>query len=412
MWLIRAPACHDESVSAGPDVAPRDLGPIGLGSIDLGPLGLVPMDMAGRANLVRELMGEAGCEALLVSNRSNVRYLSGFSGSAGMVLVRPDDTVLVTDGRYAAQAEREVAASGAPVRVAALWASQQLDLLGELVKGVGRVGVEADHVSWAAATAWSEGWAKDVELVATSGVVEGLREGKDAGEIARVAAAAAVADAALAAVAPMLAGRTPGGPGHLTEVELAVALDSEMRRLGAEGPAFETIVASGPNGAEPHHHPAARKIEPGDLVTVDFGARVDGYCSDMTRTVVAGEAAPAPELRRVAAVVLASQDAGLSAVRAGVAAVEVDRACREVIEAAGFGELFVHRTGHGVGLDVHEPPWLGGPSEDILSCGQVVTVEPGVYVPGLGGARTEDTVVVTEAGCEILTKTPKEVYSF
>lgn len=394
-------------MSAGPDVAPRD-----LGTIDLGPMDLGPMDMAGRAERVRELMDEAGCEALLVSNRSNVRYLSGFSGSAGMVLVRPDDTVLVTDGRYAAQAEREVAASGAPVRVAALWASQQLDLLGELVKGVGRVGVEADHVSWAAATAWSEGWAKDVELVATSGVVEGLREGKDAGEIARVAAAAAVADAALAAVAPMLAGLTPGGPGHLTEVELAVALDSEMRRLGAEGPAFETIVASGPNGAEPHHHPAARKIEPGDLVTVDFGARVDGYCSDMTRTVVAGEAAPAPELRRVAAVVLASQDAGLSAVRAGVAAVEVDRACREVIEAAGFGELFVHRTGHGVGLDVHEPPWLGGPSEDILSCGQVVTVEPGVYVPGLGGARTEDTVVVTEAGCEILTKTPKEVYSF
>lgn len=399
-------------MSAGPDVAPRDLGPIDLGSMDLGPMGLGPMDMAGRANRLRELMGEGGCEALLVSNRSNVRYLSGFSGSAGMVLVRPDDTVLVTDGRYAAQAEREVAASGAPVRVAALWASQQLDLLGELVKGVGRVGVEADHVSWAAATAWSEGWAKDVELVATSGVVEGLREGKDAGEIARVAAAAAVADAALAAVAPMLAGLTPGGPGHLTEVELAVALDSEMRRLGAEGPAFETIVASGPNGAEPHHHPAARKIEPGELVTVDFGARVDGYCSDMTRTVVAGEAAPAPELRRVAAVVLASQDAGLSAVRAGVAAVEVDRACREVIEAAGFGELFVHRTGHGVGLDVHEPPWLGGPSEDILSCGQVVTVEPGVYVPGLGGARTEDTVVVTEAGCEILTKTPKEVYSF
>jgi Xaa-Pro aminopeptidase len=373
--------------------------------MDLADMDLAAMNWAGRVAKVRERLAEAGCEALLVSNRSNVRYLSGFSGSAGMVLVRREDAVLVTDGRYASQAGRELAASGAPVQVAALWASQQLDFLAELVKGVVRVGVEADHVSWAAARAWSEGWAKDVELVATSRVVEGLRERKDAGEVARIAAAAAIAGRALAALAPMLAG-------HPMEVELAVALDGEMRRLGAEAPAFETIVASGPNGAEPHHRPSARRICPGDLVTIDFGARVDGYCSDMTRTMAVGGAAPAPELRRVAAVVLASQDAGLSAVRDGVAAVEIDRACREVIDAAGLGELFVHRTGHGVGLDVHEPPWLGPPSEDILGCGQVVTVEPGVYVPGLGGARIEDTVVVTEAGCEILTMTPKEVHAF
>ncbi len=259
-------------------------------------------------------------------------------------------------------------------------------------------------MSWAAQRAWSGGWAKDAELVATSGVVEKLRENKDEGEITRVAAAAAVADEALAVVLEML-------PEHPTEVEVAIALDAEMRRLGAEGPAFETIVASGPNGAEPHHRPSARKIGHGDLVVVDFGARVDGYCSDMTRTIAVGQAELAPELRQVSAVVLASQDAGLSAVRAGVAAAEIDHACREVIEAAGFGALFVHRTGHGVGLDIHEPPWLGGLSDDILGCGQVVTVEPGVYVPGLGGARTEDTVVVTETGCEILTMTPKEIYA-
>jgi Xaa-Pro aminopeptidase len=147
------------------------------------------------------------------------------------------------------------------------------------------------------------------------------------------------------------------------------------------------------------------------MVTVDFGARVDGYCSDMTRTVMVGPGPVAPELRRVFSVVLTSQDAGLSAVREGVRAAEVDRACREVVEASGWGDLFVHGTGHGVGLNVHEAPSLGIPSQDILSCGQVVTVEPGVYVPGLGGARTEDTVVVTEAGCEILTKTPREVYA-
>ncbi|HTT88635.1 MAG TPA: Xaa-Pro peptidase family protein [Acidimicrobiales bacterium] len=369
------------------------------------PLAELPaMDVAGRVSRVRERLGEAGCDVLLVSGRSNVRYLTGFTGSAGMVLVRAGDAVLVTDGRYGSQAERELAASGTEVQVAALWASEQLNFLGQLVKDVARVGVEAEHVSWAAERRWSGTWAKDLELVPTSGVVEKLREQKDPGEIARISAAAGVADKALAGVMGLLTGQP-------TEIEVAVALDGEMRRLGAESPAFETIVASGPNGAEPHHRPAARRTGPGDLITFDFGARVDGYCSDMTRTFAVDGAALAPELRRVWAVVLASQDAGLSAVRAGVAGVEVDRACREVVEAAGYGDLFVHRTGHGVGLDIHEPPWLGGPSTDILASGQVVTVEPGVYVPGLGGARTEDTVVVTEAGCEILTMTPKEIYA-
>jgi Xaa-Pro aminopeptidase len=220
--------------------------------------------------------------------------------------------------------------------------------------------------------------------------------------VARIAAAAAIADQAFTVVPTLL-------EGGATEGEVAAALDAEMRRLGAGAPAFDTIVASGPNGAEPHHHPGGRRVVPGELVVVDFGARVDGYCSDMTRTVRAG--APedvAEELRRVATVVLASQDAGLSAVRDGAAGSEVDRACREVVEAVGWGEYFVHGTGHGVGLDIHEAPSLAKSSADILSTGQVVTVEPGVYVPGLGGARTEDTVVVTDAGCEVLTLTPKQ----
>jgi Xaa-Pro aminopeptidase len=387
-------------VSAGPtEGEPEQRG------VEQGPAGhLPPMDLVGRVGRVRARLGEAGCDALLVSNRSNVRYLTGFSGSAGMLLVGAADAVLVTDGRYGAQAARELAASGAEVEVAALWANEQLTLLGQLVKDVARVGVEAENVSWAAQRAWSEGWAKGVELVPTSRVVERLREFKDKGEIARIAAAAAVADEALAMVMGML-------PAQPREVELAVALDAEMRRLGADGPSFETIVASGPNGAEPHHRPSRRQLDLGDLVVVDFGARVDGYCSDMTRTIAMSESDLGLELRRVSGVVRASQDAGLSAVRAGVAAGEIDRACREVIEAAGLGALFVHSTGHGVGLDIHEPPWLRGPSDDILASGQVVTVEPGVYVPGLGGARTEDTVVVTETGCEILTMTPKEIYA-
>lgn len=361
------------------------------------------MDLAGRATRVRELMGDSGCDALLISNLANVRYLTGFSGSAAMLLVRPDDAVLVTDGRYATQAVAELSRAGAEIKIEAVPTADQMELLGALAAGLGAVGLEAEHVAWARQRRYARAWGRGKKLVPTTGLVEGLRQRKDAGEVARIAAAAAVADRALARVQHCLSERP-------TEVEVAVALDTEMRRLGAEAAAFETIVAAGPNAAEPHHHPSGRRVKPGELVVLDFGARVEGYCSDMTRTVRAGEhRKPPKELRRVAAVVLASQDAGLSAVRDGARAADVDRACREVVEAAGWGEFFVHGTGHGVGLDIHEAPAVSKPSKDILCSGQVVTVEPGVYIPGLGGARTEDTVVVTEAGCEVLTLTPKRL---
>ena len=365
---------------------------------------LPQMGLPGRTGRLRAQLGGATCDALLVSSLANVRYLTGFSGSAGLLLVLPDDAVLVTDGRYKSQVQRELAASGAEARAVALRADEQPELLGQLAQGVAKLGLEADHVSWAQQRRWAQTWAAGIDLVATSGLVEGLRERKDDGEIARIATAAAIADEALARVQGMLTERP-------TEADFAIALDAEMRRLGADEPAFETIVAAGPNGAEPHHRPSARRVGDREMVTVDFGARVDGYCSDMTRTLLPISGGTTPELRRVFSVVLASQDAGLAAVRDGVRGAEVDRACREVVEAAGWGDLFVHGTGHGVGLNVHEAPSLGIPSQDILCCGQVVTVEPGVYVPGLGGARTEDTVVVTEAGCEILTMTPREVHA-
>jgi Xaa-Pro aminopeptidase len=363
--------------------------------------GLPAMDVAGRLGRLRPAMDRAGCDVLVVSHLPNVRYLTGFRGSAGVLVVRADDAVLVTDGRYGLQAPAEVAASGAPATVEVSPHAAQADLLARLASGAGRLGLEAEHVSWERQRQWALARGPRSAPVPTTGLVEGLRRTKDAGEVARVAAAAAVADAALATVAPMadLAPR---------EAELALALDGEMRRLGAEAPAFATIVASGPNGAEPHHSPSGRRLCPGDLVIVDFGAQVDGYRSDMTRVLVVGDAGQvAAALRRAATVVLAAQDAGLAAVRHGVAAAEVDRACREVVGAAGLGDLFVHGTGHGVGLDVHEAPALAEPSADILCAGQVVTVEPGVYIPGLGGARTEDTVVVTDAGCQVLTMTPK-----
>jgi len=370
-------------------------------------LDMPAMDVPGRLSRLRAAMGGHGPEALLVSNLVNIRYLSGFSGSAALLLVRPDDAVLVTDGRYATQARAELERAGVAARVEVRPAHQQGEVLGELARGLARLGLEGEHVSWGLQRRFSQSWASDIELVATKDLVEQLRQGKDAGELARVAAAARTADHALQNVRGMLdAGRS--------ECDFALALDTEMRRLGAAGPAFETIVAAGPNGAEPHHHPSPRPVGRGELVVVDFGAVVDGYCSDMTRSLWAGPG-PGPgagrgpaELARAYSVVLAAQEAGLAAVADGAAAAEVDRACREVVGAAGMGEYFVHGTGHGVGLDIHEAPWVGAASEDILCSGQVVTVEPGVYIPGLGGARIEDTVVVTGSGRKVLTLTPQQ----
>lgn len=364
--------------------------------------GLAPMSTPDRAGRLRPLLEGAGCEALLVTGLANVRYLCGFSGSAGMLWVGPDELVLVTDGRYRSQAATELASAGVEAHVEAWPAYEQPGVLAKLSSGLGRVGLESHQVSWARQREWGAGWAAGTELLPTTGLVEGLRAVKDRGELARLAVAAGISDAALAAASDLF---RPGA----SERELARALDWEMRSLGADGPAFETIVGSGPNGAEPHHHPGARPLQEGDTVVVDFGARLDGYCSDMTRTLVVGPAARVhPQLRRAAQVVLAAQDAGLAAVRAGAGGREVDRACREVVGAAGMSDLFVHGTGHGVGLDIHEAPGLGLSSTDILSSGQVVTVEPGVYIPGLGGVRTEDTVLVTEAGCQVLTLTPKD----
>jgi Xaa-Pro aminopeptidase len=229
--------------------------------------------------------------------------------------------------------------------------------------------------------------------------VEGLRLVKDAGEAARIRAACAIADAALEKVRPRLL----EGP---TESEFGMELDAAMRSMGAADVSFETIVASGPNGAKPHHRPGLRRIVEGDLVVIDFGALVDGYHSDMTRTVAVG--AIDDRSREMLDVVLEAQDAGVRAVSAGVAAAEVDRVCREIIDSAGLGDAFLHGTGHGVGLDIHEEPRVSGRSTATLVAGHVVTVEPGVYLPGLGGVRIEDTVLVTDHGCDRLTLAPKD----
>jgi Xaa-Pro aminopeptidase len=359
------------------------------------------MAFAARLERLRGRLEEAGCDALLVTGRANVAYLTGFFGSAGMLLVRADSALFVTDGRYRVEAEEDLAEAGVEAQLAVGNAAAQAEALARAAQGCGRIGLEAAHVSWARTRELAEEAFAGVELVPTEGLVEGLRRVKDEGELARMQAAAAVADAALAEVKPMLLARP-------TEAEFALELDATMRRLGASRPAFETIVASGPNAAMPHARPTARRVGKGELVVVDFGAVVAGYCSDTTRTFSVGEPASA-RLAAAVEVVAASQKAGTAAVRAGAAAAAVDAACREAIAAVGLGDAFVHATGHGIGLEVHEAPAVGPTSTDSLEASSVITVEPGVYLPGEGGVRIEDTVVVTAAGCRALTGSPKDL---
>ena len=362
---------------------------------------LPAMPVAGRLERLQAGLEEAGCQALLVTSLTNIRYLTGFTGSAGLLLVGPDHVVFATDGRYQFQAADQLQGSGVEAELVVGVPAVQQEAVAAAARGLAQVGLEAGSVTWARQLAMAAEWFPEAELVPTEGLVERLRRVKDAGEVARIAEAARIADAALAEVRPSLLE-------GMTEVDFALALDFAMRRLGAEDVSFESIVAAGPNGAKPHARPSDRVIGIGELVVLDFGALVDGYHSDMTRTLSVGPPASA-ELARVWDVVAESQAAGVAAVRSGAPCVEIDRTCREVIAEAGWGDAFLHGTGHGVGLDIHEAPAVGSTSTDTLEAGHVVTVEPGIYLRELGGVRIEDTVVVTETGCELLTHAPKEL---
>jgi Xaa-Pro aminopeptidase len=356
------------------------------------------MDVAGRVGRVRAGFAEAQCEALVVTRLPNVRYLTGFTGSAGAVLVLGEELVLFTDGRYATQSREQLALAGvdATIEIVASQAVQLEQLRARCAPGT-RVGLEAHGVTWAQQRSFADAFA-DCTLVPTEDLVERHRRIKEPGEVARIRAACAIADDALRATLPLLATRP-------TERQFALALEVGMRERGASGTSFDTIVASGPNGAKPHARPGDRRIEARELVVIDFGCMVDGYCSDMTRTVSLGD--PGPDARHLWEVVRASQEAGRAAVAAGVESVAVDRASRAIIDDAGWGALFSHGTGHGVGLEIHEAPRVATTSSGTLDAGVVVTVEPGVYLPGVGGVRLEDTVVVTATGADALTEFPK-----
>ena len=357
---------------------------------------LPPLRVDGRLGRLRDRLADAGADAAVISEPANVRWLTGFTGSNGtVVMLGSGEALLITDGRYAEQAPAQLAAAGASDEVEVVVARRAVLAVAERLDGVARLGLE-DSVAWAEQIRWSE--AVDAETVPLTEAVEGLRAVKDLAELARMQAAARIADEALAVTEPML---RPG----VTEVQVQQALDDAIRAAGASGPAYDTIVASGPNSALPHARPTERRFQAGDLVIIDVGATVDGYRSDMTRSFVLGD--PDEQADAMLEVVGRSQSAGVAAVRPGVEASDIDGACRSVIDEAGMGEAFVHGSGHGVGLDVHELPRVVSGSSAVLEPGNVLTVEPGVYFPGVGGARVEDLLVVTDDGSHPLTRYPK-----
>jgi len=366
--------------------------------VSLPQAGSAPLRVADRLDRLRELLDPAGVDALLVTSSTNIRYLTGFTGSAGSLWVDLDRAVLVTDGRYRDQAPDQTSAAGAVVDVVVVGGGDRSPIA-SLSSGTGRVGLEAGSITWSEQIRLCD--LMSAPPVATDGLVEGLRELKDEGEVDRIAEAAAIADRAFARVLPsILAGAV--------ESEIAMSLDHAVRSGGASDRAFETIVAAGPNSALPHARPGPRPMLDGDLVVCDFGAMVDGYRSDMTRSLRVGGTGTGRAAELLEAVLVA-QLAGLAVVADGVPIAEVDAACRSSLEAAGLGDAFSHGTGHGVGLDIHEGPAVSSTSTGTLRTGQVVTVEPGAYLAGFGGVRWEDTVLVTAGGHRRLTLAPKDL---
>jgi len=349
-----------------------------------------------RQAAVRALLAAEGVEALLVSHLPNIRYLTGFTGSAGLLLIRADDTVLITDFRYATQAPAEVAGTAEVAidaasvwdRLKRLWADRPAQTLG----------FEAH-----ALTVRDAGRLKECarRTAPVGELVEGLRAVKAPEEVEAIAAAAALAQEALAEILPRVR------PGQ-TELLVASELEAALRRRGSEWHPFPTIVASGPRAALPHAGTSGRVIGAGELLLIDFGAQVDGYCADLTRTVVVGARADERQ-RTVYEAVRAAHLRARQDIRVGMTGRAADALARDLLTARGFGEAFGHSLGHGLGLEVHEAPRLSATAEQALPAGAVVTIEPGIYLPGWGGVRLEDDVLLTSEGPRCLSDARTEL---
>ncbi|MDD2421068.1 MAG: Xaa-Pro peptidase family protein [Heliobacteriaceae bacterium] len=348
-----------------------------------------------RVERLREQM--AGDEdAFLIMQPENRRYLTGFTGSAGFLLVSREQCLLATDFRYWEQARRQ-----SPDWELVPQQGSWVTCLREIVaaRGWNRIALEADFITVHQQQALTAALPQ-VEWVPVTGRVEKLRVVKAPEELAAISRAVALADVGFQYILDAI---RPG----VTEREVALELEFFLRRLGSEGIPFEFIVASGHRAALPHGQASEKVLAQGDFLILDFGCIKGGYCSDMTRTVMVGQ--PTPEQREIYAVVRAAQEAALAVLAPGKSGGEVDQVAREVIKQAGYGEYFGHGLGHGVGLAVHEDPRLAPGENDLLAPGQVVTVEPGIYLPGRGGVRIEDLVIITKDGCRVLTGAPKEL---
>jgi Xaa-Pro aminopeptidase len=350
-----------------------------------------------RLTRLRDVLRQHQLDAILISQPDNRRYLSGFTGSSGWLLISADQALLATDFRYYDQVMLE-SPDFALVQIKMKFA----DVLRGMIEQAGarRVGFEADHATYDGVQEWCEA-VPDCEWAPTKGLVVGLRALKDASELAAMRAAIALADEALAQALPQM---RPG----MTELEVSWIIESYMRTRGAEGVAFELIVAGGPNAARPHARASDRPLRAGEPIVIDMGARLNGYCSDLTRTFCLGQPNEPERFWEVYNTVLRAQTAAEVALRPGMTGQEGDAVARDLITAAGYGEAFGHGLGHGVGLAVHEEPRLSRVNLSPLIAGSLVTVEPGIYLPGWGGVRIEDVVLITDSGVEVLTRAPKE----
>lgn len=359
------------------------------------------MDHKGRQTRLQSVLRRNRLDALLVTHLPNLRYLTGFTGSAGVLLVSEKKLVMFTDGRYKEQARMEV--EGAHVMVGR---KPALTAAGEWLKrhgkklGLKMLGIEAQHMTVAQRGQLQKVLRSHLRLREAPPVVEELRMVKDEEEINCIRAAvrlgAGLLDVALKMIRP---GRK--------EIEVAAEMEYEARKAGAEGMSFETIIASGSRSALPHGRASTAAIPATGFVVCDFGIILAGYCSDMTRTVHVGE--PTGDVQKMYDAVREAQQAAIDCVRPGVSVGEVDQAARKALTARGLSKYFTHSTGHGVGLEIHEAPRVARGQHELLRGGMVITIEPGVYVPGVGGVRIEDMVVVNESGCEVLTPTSKEL---
>jgi Xaa-Pro aminopeptidase len=361
-------------------------------------------DWCGRRQKLRIRLDALGLAGLVVSAPVNIRYLSGFSGSAGLLLIAADDAWLVADGRYEF-AIREGLISGAigPVTFERVHSRYDLTLAALALRlGLTRVGFEADHVTLSVLTSWERA-GPTIEWQAIDQCIAPLRSIKDSGEVEIMCDAGR----RLAAVAADLPAWVVSGR---SEQSVAADIDRALVRAGFSAPAFPTIVAAGPHSAHPHARPTDRPLAAGDLVVLDFGGVLDGYCVDLTRMAAVGQVTPAR--RALFDAVWEAQRAALAAVRPGIPGSVVDRAARDVLEARDLGAAFLHATGHGLGLEVHEAPRIGRADPDapgLIEAGMVFTVEPGAYVEGLGGVRLEDDVLVTAEGAVVLTDGPRDL---